>query len=96
VTRRSAILSEPRTCRRPSVIIIADKIQVYPKNSISGHAIITVPTVRTCTALEPAIKSLNYLNNILPKSKQTTAAARGVMLNSEGFVSESRPTIFHH
>src|SRR5438093_446871 len=59
----------PNRCKKPSVIIIADKIQLYPVEMYErGLEIITVPTVRNLhSALNPAIKSLNYLNNILAK-----------------------------
>jgi branched-chain amino acid aminotransferase len=52
--------------------------------------IVTVPTVRNLhSALNPAIKSLNYLNNILAKIEANGAGCEeAVMLNAEGFVSE--------
>jgi len=52
--------------------------------------IITVPTVRNLhSALNPAIKSLNYLNNILAKIEANNAGVEeAIMLNSEGFVAE--------
>jgi branched-chain amino acid aminotransferase len=81
----------PRNCKKPSVIIIADKIQVYPPALYArGMDIVTVPTVRNLhSALNPAIKSLNYLNNILAKIEANNAGVEeAVMLNSEGFVSE--------
>ena len=81
----------PARCKRPSVIIIADKIQLYPQELYQkGMEIITVPTVRSLhSALNPAIKSLNYLNNILAKIEATNAGCEeAVMLNAEGFVAE--------
>jgi branched-chain amino acid aminotransferase len=92
VTRGVGTLGlNPRSCRRPSVIIIAGKIQVYPpKLYARGMDIVTVPTVRNLhSAVNPAIKSLNYLNNILGKIEANNAGVEeAVMLNSEGFVSE--------
>jgi branched-chain amino acid aminotransferase len=81
----------PRSCKKPSVIIIAGKIQVYPAELYArGMDIVTVPTVRNLhSAVNPAIKSLNYLNNILAKIEANNAGVEeAVMLNSEGFVSE--------
>jgi branched-chain amino acid aminotransferase len=81
----------PRSCKQPSVIIIADKIQVYPAELYArGMDIVTVPTVRNLhSALNPAVKSLNYLNNILAKIEANHAGCEeAVMLNAEGFVSE--------
>ncbi len=92
VTRGVGTLGlNPRTCKRPSVIIIADKIQLYPPEFYQrGLDIITVPTTRNLhSALNPAIKSLNYLNNILAKIEANNGGCEeAVMLNAEGFVAE--------
>jgi len=52
--------------------------------------IVTVPTTRNLhSALNPAIKSLNYLNNVLAKIEANNAGVEeAVMLNAEGFVAE--------
>src|SRR6266704_3194962 len=81
----------PHRCKTPSVIIIADKIQLYPAELYErGLDIITVPTTRNLhSALNPAIKSLNYLNNILAKIEAINGGCEeAIMLNSEGYVSE--------
>jgi len=81
----------PRGCKAPSIIIIADKIQLYPAELYErGLDIITVPTTRNLhSALNPAIKSLNYLNNILAKIEANNGGCEeAIMLNSEGYVSE--------
>lgn len=92
VTRGVGTLGlNPKSCARPSVIIIAGKIQLYPQELYEhGMDIVTVPTVRNLhSALNPAIKSLNYLNNILAKIEANNAGVEeAVMLNAEGFVSE--------
>ena len=92
VTRGIGTLGlNPNRCKRGSVIVIADKIQVYPKEMYdNGMAIVTVATTRNLhSALNPAIKSLNYLNNILAKIEANIAGVEeAIMLNSEGFVAE--------
>src|SRR5215468_4878501 len=92
VTRGAGTLGlNPNRCKNPSVIIIADKIQLYPPELYKrGMDIVTVPTTRNLhSALNPAIKSLNYLNNILAKIEANNAGCEeAVMLNAEGFVSE--------
>src|SRR5580692_2307554 len=92
VTRGIGTLGlNPRSCKNPSVIIIAGKIQVYPAELYArGMDIVTVPTVRNLhSAVNPAIKSLNYLNNILAKIEANNAGVEeAVMLNAEGFVAE--------
>lgn len=92
VTRGVGTLGlNPRSCKNPSVIIIAGKIQVYPAELYAkGMDIVTVATVRNLhSAVNPAIKSLNYLNNILAKIEANNAGVEeAVMLNAEGFVAE--------
>ncbi len=92
VTRGIGTLGlNPNRCKRPSIIVIADKIQLYPKEMYDrGMAIVTVPTTRNLhNAVNPAIKSLNYLNNILAKIEANIAGVEeAIMLNSEGYVSE--------
>ena len=81
----------PRSCARPSIIIIADKIQLYPPALYKrGMDIVTVATTRNLhSAVNPAIKSLNYLNNILAKIEANNAGVEeAIMLNSEGYVAE--------
>src|SRR3974390_1507857 len=92
VTRGIGTLGlNPNRCKNPAVIIIADKIQLYPPELyLKGMEIITVPTVRNLhSALNPAIKSLNYLNNIMAKIEANNGGCEeALLLNAEGFVSE--------
>ena len=92
VTRGPGTLGlNPNRCKKPSVIIIAGKIQLYPPALYErGMEIITVPTTRNLhSALNPAIKSLNYLNNIMAKIEANNAGyEEAIMLNPEGFVAE--------
>ena len=92
VTRGVGTLGlNPNRCERPSVIIIAGKIKLYPQEMYDeGMAIVTVATTRNLhNAVNPAIKSLNYLNNILAKIEANNAGVEeAIMLNSEGYVAE--------
>jgi len=92
VTRGVGTLGlNPNRCKKPSVIIIADQVQLYPAELYQrGMEIVTVPTTRNLhSALNPAIKSLNYLNNILAKIEANNAGCEeAIMLNAEGFVAE--------
>jgi branched-chain amino acid aminotransferase len=81
----------PRSCKKPTVIIIAATIQLYPAEYYQrGLDLITVPTTRNLqNSVNPAIKSLNYLNNILAKIEANNAGMEeAIMLNSQGFVAE--------
>lgn len=81
----------PRLCKEASVIIIAAKINLYPKELYqNGLEIITCATRRVSSAaVPPAVKSLNYLNNILAKMEALQAnAAEALMLNDQGYIAE--------
>jgi len=83
---------DPRKCgQNQTIIIIADKIALYPDRLYrQGLVIVTVPTVRNLPeALNPQIKSLNYLNNILAKIEAANAGCdEAIMLDSLGYVAE--------
>jgi branched-chain amino acid aminotransferase len=73
------------------VIIIADKIVLYPKELYQkGMEIVTVATTRNShEALNPQMKCLNYLNNIMAKLEAVQAGfEEALMLNDQGYVSE--------
>lgn len=81
----------PAGCERPTVIVIADTISLYPAEYYEkGLDIVTVPTRRiNPAALNPAVKSLNYLNNVLARIEASQhGAPEAIMLNDQGFVSE--------
>ena len=92
VTRGAGTLGlDPNRTSDPQVIIIADKIALYPREYYeNGLEIITVSTIRNHpAALSPRIKSLNYLNNILAKIEGLQAGCiEALMLNHKGEVAE--------
>jgi branched-chain amino acid aminotransferase len=81
----------PYKCPRPSVIIIASTITLYPKEAYeTGLTMATCATRRPShDILSPQVKSLNYLNNIMAKVEAIQAGAEeGLMLNDVGLVAE--------
>jgi len=92
VTRGAGTLGlNPFTCPRPGVIIIVDTIQLYPHELYkAGMKVIVAQRPRIpVECLDPAIKSLNYLNNILAKIEAIDAKVlEAIMLNTDGDVSE--------
>src|SRR3954464_12116421 len=81
----------PVQCKRPSVIIIATTIALYPKEVCEkGLTVVTCATRRTgSAALNPAVKSLNYLNNVMARIEANLAGAdEALMLNEAGNVAE--------
>jgi branched-chain amino acid aminotransferase len=92
VTRGSGSLGlDPNKCSDPQVIVIVDDISLYPVEFYEkGLEIITASVVRNhANAVNPRIKSLNYLNNILAKIEAVRAGCQeAVMLNPNGEVAE--------
>jgi branched-chain amino acid aminotransferase len=81
----------PVQCKHPSVIIIAATIALYHENIYrKGLTIVTCATRRTSpAALNPAVKSLNYLNNVMARIEANLAGAdEALMLNDAGLVAE--------
>jgi branched-chain amino acid aminotransferase len=81
----------PVQCKHPSVIIIAATIALYPADMYKkGLTVITCATRRTNPgALNPAVKSLNYLNNVMARIEANLAGAdEALMLNDQGNVAE--------
>lgn len=82
---------DPRKTTNPQIIIIVDDISIYPEEMYEkGMEIITAATIRNIpNALNPRIKSLNYLNNILAKIEANRAGVpEAIMLNHLGEVAE--------
>ena len=92
VTRGVGTLGlDPNRCSQPQIIIITDKIELYPEDFYrNGLEIVTASTLRNHpAALNPRIKSLNYLNNILAKIEGLKAGCiEALMLNHKGEVAE--------
>src|SRR5438477_7340010 len=81
----------PAHCKRPSVIIIATTIALYSAEMYqNGLTVVTVPTRRTGPgALNPAVKSLNYLNNVMARVEANLSGAdEALMLNDQGCIAE--------
>ena len=81
----------PVQCKKPSVIIIAATVALYPAEFYTrGLTVVTCATRRTSpSALNPAVKSLNYLNNVMARIEANLAGAdEALMLNEAGNVSE--------
>jgi len=81
----------PYLCKKATVVCIAGTITLYPeKVYVEGMKIVTVATHRNYNeSLNPRVKSLNYLNNIMAKIEGIQAGApEALMLNPAGMVAE--------
>jgi len=84
-------LDPDKCCKEGFVFIITDSIELYPEKYYKeGLSVITVPTRRNVPeALNPRIKSLNYLNNIMAKIEaKNSNVIEAIMLSSDGYVVE--------
>lgn len=92
VTRGSGTLGlDLRRCSDPIVIIIVDRISLYPEKVYQeGLRLVTASTIRNhSAALSPRIKSLNYLNNVMARAEGADAGCEeALMLNHKGEVAE--------
>lgn len=82
---------DPLSCPRPSVIVIAEALSLFPKALYeTGIEIVSVATRRSRSdVLSPKVKSLNYMNNILVKIEANLAGVpEALMLNDQGYVAE--------
>ena len=92
VTRGAGSLGlDPRKTSDPQVIVIVDDITLYPPELYeNGLELATVATIRNHpNAVNPRVKSLNYLNNILAKIESIqSGCVEALMLNFKGEVAE--------
>ncbi len=82
---------DPRKCPKPTVVIIVDAIQLYPKEAYERGLRMITATVRRPApdALNGRVKSLNYLNNILARIEANRAGVdEALMLTDSGHVCE--------
>ncbi len=82
---------DPYKCGTAQVVIIADEIALFPRELYEeGLAVVTVGTRRNAAdAIDPKIKSLNYLNNVLVKIEANRAGVlEAVMMTPQGYICE--------
>jgi branched-chain amino acid aminotransferase len=92
VTRGKGDLGlNPNKCPKATVFCIADGITLYPEEVYrQGFKVATLSTRRNDPqAINPAIKSLNYLNNILGALElRDRGVNEGLFLTTSGYVCE--------
>ncbi len=81
----------PFRCPKATAFVIADTIELYPQELYDNGLRVIVAKRRRIpiASLDPALKSLNYLNNIMAKIEAIDAdALEAIMLNTDDYVSE--------
>ncbi|KFN11079.1 MULTISPECIES: branched-chain-amino-acid transaminase [Paenibacillus] len=82
---------DPNRCPKATVVIIVEQLAIYSEEAYkTGLKAVSVSTRRNVPdALNPKIKSLNYLNNVLVKIQSNLAGAgEAIMMNAQGYVTE--------
>jgi branched-chain amino acid aminotransferase len=82
---------DPDLCKVPTFLIMAHEFKNYPRAYYQGGIKLIIASIRRNSkeALNPQIKSLNFLNNILAKIEAKNAdVEEAIMLNSEGYLTE--------
>jgi branched-chain amino acid aminotransferase len=82
---------DPGLCPKPTFVIMTHAFKPYPRRSYQkGLSIAIVNTKRNYgKALNPQIKSLNFLNNILAKIEaKEMDVQEAIMLNYRGYIAE--------
>lgn len=88
---RGPIGLDPGLCKEPTIVVIAERFRKYPSQCYQdGVELILAKTRRNLAeALDPGIKSLNFLNNIMAKTEALERGAyEAVMLNRDGYIAE--------
>uniref|UniRef100_UPI0034CE9AA3 aminotransferase class IV n=1 Tax=Bacillus sp. S1-R2T1-FB TaxID=1973493 RepID=UPI0034CE9AA3 len=78
----------PRSCVKPSVIIIAEQLKLFPQEFYDNVLSVLSVALRRNTpeALDPRIKSMNYLNNVLVKIEAAQAGVQEALkVNQQGY-----------
>ncbi len=92
ITRGPGTLGlNPEFCKRPTVIIIPQRVEDYPLMKIRkpGRAIVSTIRRNPPFCIPASAKTLNYLNNVLAKQEANSAGVgEAIMLDWEGNVSE--------
>jgi branched-chain amino acid aminotransferase len=82
---------DPKNCLVPTMVIICDAIALYPPAAYENGIALATAGVRRVPleSLDPRVKSLNYLNNLLAKLQARNAGCpEALMLNHQGLVAE--------
>jgi len=83
---------DPTTCLRPRLVCLVDRIRIYPvEKLVAGIDLVTVSVRRPpADVLDPRVKSLNYLNNVMAKLEaRQRGADEALLLNAQGMVAET-------
>jgi branched-chain amino acid aminotransferase len=93
ITRGEGALGvDPTTCPRPRLICLVDRVRIYPPEKLVAGIDLVTSSVRRPPAdvLDPRVKSLNYLNNVMAKLEaRQRGADEALMLNVQGMVAEA-------
>ena len=82
---------DPALCKKATFVVIAERFREYPEELYRGGVRLVIAKTRRnlAEAIDPRIKSLNFLNNIFAKMEaKESGAYEALMLNAEGLIAE--------
>ena len=92
VTRGTGPLGiDSSTCRNPKTIVIVDELALVPEETVKQGAKVIIASTRRLSPdqVDPRVKSLNYLNNIMARNEANAAGAdEAILLNDRGRIAE--------
>ena len=83
---------DPTSCSHPRLLCLVDQIELYPEEKLAAGLSMLTSSLRRPPAdvLDPRVKSLNYLNNVLAKLEaKQRGADEALLLNQAGRVAEA-------
>jgi branched-chain amino acid aminotransferase len=83
---------DPTQCSKPRLICIVDRIDVHPEHKRSAGIDLLTSSWRRPPAdvLDPRVKSLNYLNNVMAKLEaRQRGGDEALLLNAAGSIAET-------
>lgn len=83
---------DPTSCSHPRLLCLVDQIELYPDEKLATGLSMLTSSLRRPPAdvLDPRVKSLNYLNNVLAKLEaKQRGADEALLLNQAGMVAEA-------
>ncbi len=91
---------DPTQCARPRILCLVDRVAIYPEEKLQRGVDLVTSSLRRppADALDPRVKSLNYLNNVLATLEaRQRGADDALLLNHAGMVAEaSVANVFVH
>ncbi len=88
---------DPSSCHKPNILLYVTPLKLFPKEYYRDGVEISLVSIKRNSkdALNPGIKTGNYLNNVLAQIEAIKGGAKdALMLNHEGYLTECTTSNF--